>query len=258
MTRRSKLTGTILTFISSFILLLSAACMSGEPPPPPAGGGKTVDAATTGTLSGRAVFTGAPPAVETLRMTTDKACVAGAGPNPQSDAVLIAADGGLRNVFVHVKQGLDPAYSFEMPPAPVVLDQKGCIYTPRVIGVRAGQPFEVLNSDETLHNVHALPMANQDFNTSQRKVSRTFTVPEVMVRFKCDVHPWMAAYVGVVAHPFFAVTDATGAFELKGLPPGTYTLEAWHERFGTRTSTVTIDPKGSQTATFSFDAAPGR
>jgi plastocyanin len=169
--------------------------------------------------------------------------------------VLIAADGGLKNVFVHVKQGLDPAYSFAMPSAPVVLDQKGCIYTPRVIGVRAGQPLEILNSDDTLHNVHALPMANQDFNTSQKKVSRTFTVQEVMVRFKCDVHPWMFAYVGVVAHPFFAVTDASGAFELKGLPPGTYTLEAWHEKFGMRTATVTIDPKGSQTATFSFDAS---
>ena len=236
------------------LLAASAACGGSPPPPPPAGGGKTVDPATTGTLSGRAVFTGAAPAVETLKMTTDKACVAGAGPNPQSDAVLVGADGGLKNVFVHVKQGLDPAYSFEMPPAPVVLDQKGCIYTPRVIGVRAGQPFEVLNSDDTLHNVHALPMANRDFNTSEKKVSRTFTVPEVMVRFKCDVHPWMAAYVGVVAHPFFAVTDAAGAFELKGLPPGTYTLEAWHERFGTRTSTVTIDPKGSQTTTFSFAA----
>ena len=218
MTRRRALAGKTLSLI---LLLITIACGSAAPPPPPTGGGKTVDPATTGTLAGRAVFTGTPPAIETLRMTTDKACVAGPGPNPQSDAVLIAADGGLKNVFVYVKQGLDPAYSFEVPPAPVVLDQKGCIYTPRVIGVRAGQALEVLNSDETLHNVHALPMANRDFNTSQKKVSHTFTVPEVMVRFKCDVHPWMAAHVGVVAHPFFAVTDASGAFELKGLPPGT-------------------------------------
>jgi plastocyanin len=255
MTRRRALAGTTPFLV---LLLLGAACGSSSPPPPPTGGGKTVDPATTGTISGRAVFTGAAPAVETLKMTTDKACVAAAGPNPQSDAVLIAADGGLKNVFVYVKQGLDPAYSFEMPASPVVLDQKGCIYTPRVVGVRAGQPFEVLNSDDTLHNIHALPMANQDFNTSLKKISRTFTVPEVMVRFKCDVHPWMAAYVGVVAHPFFAVTDASGAFELKGVPPGTYTLEAWHERFGTRTLGVTIDPKGSQTATFSFAASPGK
>ena len=255
MTRRRASAGKTLSLI---LLLVTTACGSAAPPPPPTGGGKTVDSATAGTLSGRAVFTGAPPAIETLKMTTDKACVAGAGPNPQSDRVLIGADGGLKNVFVHVKEGLDPAYSFETPPAPVVLDQKGCIYTPRVVGVRAGQVLEVLNSDDTLHNVHALPMANQDFNTSQKKVSRTFTVPEVMVRFKCDVHQWMAAYVGVVAHPFFAVTDASGAFELKGLPPGTYTLEAWHERFGTRSATVTLDPKGSRTATFSFAASPGK
>jgi plastocyanin len=213
-----------------------------------------VDAATTGSLSGRAVFAGPAPAAETLRMTTDRTCVAAAGPNPQSDAVLIAGEGGLKNVFVYVKSGLDPAYSFEMPTSPAVLDQKGCIYTPRVIGVRAGQQLEVLNSDDTLHNVHALPMSNQEFNTSAKQVSKTFTVPEVMVRFKCDVHPWMAAYVGVVAHPYFAVTDASGAFDIKGLPPGTYTLEAWHEVFGTRTATVTIDPKGSQTTTFSFTA----
>lgn len=246
----------------SLILLSTVACGSGAPPPPPAGGGKIVDAATTGSLSGRAIFTGTPPAVETLRMGYDKACVASAGPNPQSDAVLIGADGALKNAFVYVKEGLDPGYSFDIPATAVVLDQRGCIYTPRVLGVRAGQPFEVLNSDDTLHNVHALPMANQDFNQGTprkgSKLTRTFTVPEVMVRFKCDVHPWMAAYIGVVAHPFFAVTDASGAFEIKGLPPGTYTVEAWHEKFGTRTATVTLDPKGAQTASFSFAAATGK
>ena len=191
-------------------------------------------------------------------MSIDKACVAGAGPNPQSDAVLIGADGGLKNVFVYVKEGLDAAYSFDIPATAVVLDQKGCIYTPRVLGIRAGQALTVLNSDETLHNVHAIPMANQEFNSGMpfkdTKLTKTFTVPEVMVRFKCDVHPWMGAYVGVTAHPFFAVTDASGAFEIKGLPPGTYTIEAWHERFGRRTSTVKIDPKGAATTAFTFDA----
>ncbi len=255
MTRRRAVAGKTLSLI---LLLLTAACGSTPPPPPPTGGGKTVEAATTGTISGRAVFTGAPPSLDSLRMTSDRNCVSAAGPNPQSDAVLIGADAGIKNVFVHVKSGLDPAYSFDIPTAAVVLDQKGCIYTPRVVGIRAGQQLEVLNSDETMHNVHALPMSNREFNTSAKQVSKTFTVPEVMVRFKCDVHPWMAAYVGVVAHPFFAVTDASGAFELKGVPPGTYTLEAWHEKFGTRTATVTIDPKGSQTATFSFTATAGK
>ena len=160
----------------------------------------------------------------------------GAGPNPQSDAVLIGADGALKNVFVYIKDGLDPALLVRRRrPQAVVLDQKGCIYSPRVVGVRVGQPLEIVNSDPTLHNVHALPMANQEFNQGQPfqgiRMTKTFTAPEVMVRFKCDVHGWMAAYVGVVAHPFFAVTDADGTFEMKGLPPGTYTSKR-----GTRSS----------------------
>ncbi len=243
------------------VFSLVAACSS-APPPPPAGGGKPVDAATTGSLSGRAAFAGTPPAVESIRMNTDKACVQGSGPNPQSDAILIGADGALKNVFVYVKEGLDPAYSFDIPTTAAILDQQGCIYTPRVIGVRAGQPFDVVNSDQTLHNVHAMPMQNQEFNQGQLtkgvRLTRTFTVPEVMVRFKCDVHPWMAAYVGVVAHPYFAVTDAGGAFEIANLPPGTYTLEAWHERFGRRTAQVTISATQAQTVTFSFAAKQER
>ena len=191
-------------------------------------------------------------------MTADRACAETAGPNPPSDAVLIGADGALQNVFVYVKDGLDPADSFDVPATPVVQEQRGCRYVPRTLGVRAGQPLEFLNGDDTLHNVHALPMTNQDFNLGLPKKgdtrTRTFTVPEVMVRFKCDVHPWMAGYVGVMAHPFFAVTDESGAFTIKGLPPGRYTIEAWHERFGTRTATVTIDPSGAEISSFSFAA----
>ena len=239
----------------------AAACGSPAPPPPPATGTKTVDAASTGSVSGRITFSGAAPAVKTITMTLDKACVAGSGPNPQSDAVLVAADGGMKNVFVYVKDGLDPGYAFEIPTSPARLDQQGCFYTPRVFGIRAGQPLEVVNSDATLHNVHALPMTNRDFNQGlvfKTKLTHTFTVPEVMVRFKCDVHPWMAAYVGVVAHPFFAVTDATGAFAIKGLPPGTYTIEAWHERYGTRTTKVTLAATQDLTASFTFSATKGR
>jgi plastocyanin len=239
---------------------LVAACSSEEPPPPAAAAsGKPVDSATAGSLSGTVTFDGAVPPAEVLRMGTDQACVQGAGPNPQSDAMIVGAGGALQNVFVYVKDGLDPSYSFETPTAPAVLDQKGCRYTPRVLGVRVGQPIRVLNSDPTLHNVHALPMVNNEFNKSTptlgSNTTQTFTAPEVMVRFKCDVHGWMAAWVGVVAHPFFDVSDETGAFELKGLPPGTYTVEAWHEKFGTRTSKVTIADKQAQTVSFTFSAA---
>src|SRR6185503_11174720 len=130
------------------------------------------------------------------------ACVAGESPNPQSDAVLVSGDGALQNVFVYIKSGLDPSYSFDAPTSPVVLDQKGCLYRPRVLGVRVNQAVTISNDDATFHDVHALPKTNLEFNQGlanrNDRMSKVFTAPEVMVRFKCDVHGWMAAYVGVV------------------------------------------------------------
>ncbi len=230
--------------------------------PSPSQGGKLVDPTTAGAIAGRVMFNGTPPARETIRMGTDQVCQQNAGPNPQSDAVIVADDGALKNVFVYIKDGLDPDYTFEVPSAPVVLDQKGCFYTPRVVGVRAGQPIEMVNSDNTLHNVHAMPKDNQEFNLPERtpgtRMSKTFTAPEVMVRFKCDVHGWMAAYVGVVAHPYFAVTGDDGSFELKNVPPGKYTVEAWHERFGRKTATLTVGMDQTATTKFEFSATSGQ
>jgi hypothetical protein len=241
------------------VAVLTAACssdVSEQPAAPVTPAGKKVDAATAGSITGAVKFEGLAPPADVIRMTTDRKCVQDAGPNPVSDALLVADDKGLRNVFVYVKDGLDPAYTFDPPSGPAILDQKGCIYTPRVLGVRVGQAIEVVNSDPTMHNVHALPMTNREFNHGQpkqfAKLSETFTAPEVMVRFKCDVHSWMAAWVGVVAHPFFAVTDASGAFTLAGLPPGSYTLEAWHEKLGRKTTQVTIGAGQSQPASFTF------
>jgi plastocyanin len=242
------------------LLLASAACGgSGSTETKPAAPtGKPVDLATAGSVSGKVRFDGPAPAMETVKVSTDKNCVENAGPNPQSDAVLIAEDGALRNSFVYVKDGLDPGYGFEMPTAPAILDQKGCFYSPRVIGVRVGQPLEIVNSDDTMHNVHAMPVSNAEFNRSQPtkgiKNTEVFNTPEVMVRFMCNVHNWMAAYVGVLPHPYFAVTDAAGNFEIKNLPPGTYTLEAWHEKFGRQTTTVTVGAKQAQSAAFTFKA----
>ena len=169
--------------------------------------------------------------------------------------MLVNKDGEVQNAFVYVKEGLDPAYTFDVPAKAVEFSQRGCVYGPRVFGVRAGQPIDIVNEDDTMHNVHALPNSNREFNRSslkRAKMTQVFTVPEVMVRFKCDVHPWMTAYVGVMAHPFFAVTGADGTFDLKGLPPGTYTVEAWHERFGTQTQQVTVAEKQAQTVAFAF------
>jgi plastocyanin len=144
------------------------------------------------------------------------------------------------------------------PATPVELVQKGCVYAPRVMGVRVGQPIDVVNADATMHNVHALPMVNQEFNKSQplqnSHMTHVFTAPEVMVRFMCNVHSWMSSYVGVMEHPYFAVSDEAGRFEIKNLPPGTYTIEAWHEKFGRRTVDVTVADKQPQTAAFTFTA----
>ncbi len=217
-----------------------------------------MDAATAGSITGKVTFTGTPPAAERLRLASDPACVQGDTPNPVSDAVLIGEAGALQNVFVHVKSGLDAGYGFAVPADPVVLDQHGCRYAPRVLGIRAGQPLEIVNSDATFHNVHALPAINQEFNHGQQvkgeRTRRVFSEPEVMVRFKCDVHGWMAAWVGVMAHPFFAVTAADGSFTLNGVPPGTYTVEAWHERFGTRTAEVTVADRQAAETSFTFTA----
>lgn len=234
-----------------------------EPPPQPlaSGGARRVDAASVGHVTGRVTFEGTPPAPEPLHMAADQACLASAGPNAVSDAALVGPSGALRNVFVWIKDGLDPAYGFDVPADPVVLDQQGCVYTPRVVGVMAGQPLEVRNSDATLHNVHAMPTKNLEFNQAQplqgMKLTHVFTTPEVPVKFMCNVHNWMAAHVGVVAHPYFAVTTAEGSFEIRGLPAGTYTVEAWHEVFGTRTATVTVTTGQTTNTAFAFQAKSG-
>ena len=236
------------------VAALAAACGGGEKPAeaPAAPVANPVDAATAGAVSGKVTFMGTPPPSETISMSSDPRCMnAGA----KTETVMVSGDGSLQNVFVYVKDGLGNL-KFPVPTAPLVLDQKGCQYRPHVFGVQAGQPIEILNSDATLHNIHAWPQTNQEFNVGQAlqgmKDTHVFTTQEVMVPFRCDVHRWMNSFVGVVAHPFFAVTGADGSFQLKGLPPGTYTIEAWHEKFGTKTASVTIGAKESKDVAFTF------
>ena len=210
--------------------------------------------AFAGTLSGKAVFSGTAPAAQTLDMNADPTC-AGAHSGPvTSEEAIVNANGTLKNVFVYVKEGLE-GKSCPAPASAVDLDQKGCRYTPHVFGVQVGQPVNIINSDPTLHNVHGMPKASKEFNIGMpiqnMKLARKFDAPEVMVKFKCDVHPWMSAYAGVMAHPFFAVTNEEGAFEIKDLPAGTYVVEAWHEKYGVQTQSLTVTD-AAQTADFTF------
>jgi len=241
----------------SFGLLAGCGGKDAAPPAATTKPGKPVDAATAGSVSGKVVFNGTPPPVETIRMTTDPVC-AQTGASVPSESAIVGANGAVKNAFVYVKDGLDPAYSFDVPTAAVVLDQQGCKYTPHVAGIRVGQPIDIVNSDDTLHNVHAMPMTNQEFNQGQPvkgfRMTKTFTAPEVMVRFVCNVHGWMRAYVGVMAHPYFAVTDADGAFKIPNLPPGTYTIGVWHETFLTQEQKVTVAEKQDATVSLTYAA----
>jgi hypothetical protein len=204
---------------------------------------KKVDTATASTIKGKVVLEGTAPQNPVIKMTSDPAC---GNAEVRAESYLVE-NGAVQNVFVHIKDGLGNKYIFDTPTEPVKLDQKSCRYVPHVLGVRVTQPLEVSNSDETLHNVHGVPQINREFNQGQpivgMKNTVSFTSPEVMIPFKCDVHSWMSAYVGVVSHPYFAVTGKEGTFELKTVPPGTYTVEAWHEKLGRQTQSVTIGEK---------------
>ncbi len=238
-----------------------ASSTSGQPSAPagtPAG--QKVDTATAGTLNGTVTLDGAAPKNEAIKMNADPVCLREAkGPQTQ-ETYMVGSDGkSLANVFVYVKDGLGN-YVFDTPTEAAKIDQKECRYHPHVFGMRVGQPLEIVNSDPTLHNIHAMPKANQEFNNGQpiqgMKMTHTFTAKEVMVPFKCDVHGWMNAYVGVLDHPYYAVTTTDGKFTLKDLPPGTYTVEAWHEKLGTQTQSVTVGQKETKDVNFTFKA-PG-
>ena len=168
--------------------------------------------------------------------------------------VQVNENGTLKNVFVWIKQGLED-YSFETPEQPVILDQNGCIYSPRVFGVQTGQPLKMLNSDPITHNIHPIPELNREWNETQAPAQdkvKSFPRREVMISVKCNIHPWMKCYIGVLPHPYFHVTGDEGSFELANLPPGKYIIEAWHEKFGTMEQEITVGPMETKEVQFSF------
>jgi plastocyanin len=212
------------------------------------------------TIRGSAKFTGAKPTNSPIDMSEEPQCKAKYQTPPRAETAIVNANGTLGNVFVYVKSGLPATQKYTAPATPVVVDQDGCRYRPHVLGVMVGQAVEIRNSDPLLHNIKATgrAAASNRFNISQpragMKTTRTFSASEVMVPLECNVHGWMNAFVGVLPHPFYAVTGTDGAFSIKGLPPGTYTVEAWHEKFGTRTATVTVAGTETKTADLTFAA----
>ncbi|MEO8483003.1 MAG: hypothetical protein ABI634_12390 [Acidobacteriota bacterium] len=189
-----------------------------------------------GTITGRVTVRGPRPAVQPIHMGLDPTCLEIAGATPVNDDLVVASDGAVGNAFVYIAAGLPPGAAPGPPATPVVLDQHGCRFVPHILGVRAGQPLEFVNSDPTEHTVHAEPGRNAEFNRLQpmqgMRESHVFTEPDVMLRLKCDRHPWMSAYIGIMEHPFFAVTAADGSFTLSGVPDGHYTVAMWHEQLG--------------------------
>ena len=220
----------------------------------PAGGDATGPTGT-GTISGSIAFTGTPPANPRIDMASEAKCRETYTAQP-TDPQYVVKDGKLGNVFVYVKGGLPAGATYAAPTEAAVLDQDGCLYQPRVFGVMTGQPIEIRNSDPVLHNIKAVPQKNRGFNISQptegMKTTRTFTTAEVMVPLECNVHGWMNAYAGVMSHPFFAVSKEDGSYEIRNLPAGTYEIEAWHEKLGTKTTSVTVPEGGGATGNFTF------
>lgn len=260
-------TNMLLSLLTLALFVFGVACQrepevpeAEEGPAPEAAPVATIDPATAASITGTVAFQGTPPRRRRIRMDTEPACAKVHAEPVRSQEVVVNANRTLRYVFVYVKEGLGNL-SFPTPTEPVILDQKGCVYVPHLVGVRAGQEVHILNSDSTTHNIHPVPRNNREWNTSMpasaEKLVRRFPREEIAIPVKCNIHPWMKSYVAVLKHPFFAVTGPQGSFEIKGLPPGNYVLEAWHEKYGTLQQEVSLAAKETKPVEFVFPGAGG-
>jgi plastocyanin len=207
-------------------------------------------------ITGTVTFDGKAPALRPLAMEGDPACAKKhSGPVP-NEALVLGSGNTMGNILVWVSKGLPAGKTYPAPTTPVVLDQHGCQYVPHVMGIMVGQPYKILNSDGILHNIHTLPKVNASFNqafpATRKEATTKFDKPEAIFGIKCDVHPWMSAFVGVFTHPFYSVTAADGKFTISGLDPGTYEITAWHEKLGTQTASVTVGANETKTQAFKF------
>ena len=253
----------IATLTLCALLMIAAGCKkssTGTSSTQPQKNYTTIDWANSGTISGTIHFTGKAPKRIPIDMGQDPVC--SLAPTNLTEQYVVDGD-GLENVFVYIKSGLgNKAYA--PPSQPVVMDQKGCRYAPHVIGVMPGQPIDFTNSDNTMHNVHMIPTlsTNQSVDVSEAPngpgETRTLSTPELMIPVRCNNHPWMEAFVNVVANPFYAVSGAGGKFTIKGVPPGTYTGVTDHEKLGEKTETVTVEPHKTATVDVTYAMPAGK
>ena len=212
-------------------------------------------AAGSASLTGTVVYEGRVPNLPALKMDADPGCAKKHSEPVRAETLVLGEGNALANAFVWAKSGVAQG-AWPVPSEPVVLDQRGCQYKPHVSGLMVGQPLKILNSDQLLHNIHSLPKINSSFNrampASVTEAEFSFSKEEVLFKVKCDVHPWMNAWIGVVSHPFFAVTGTDGKFTISGLPAGTYEIEAWHEKMDARTASITLADGEAGSVDFSF------
>jgi plastocyanin len=240
-----------------FLALLLTGCGAPAPQPEaiqalPEG---HVDPSVAGSVSGRVLFHGTSPVMPVIDMSSNPSCERQHKTPVRAETVVVNSNGTLRNAFVWVKDGLTPAH-WTPPAESVKLTQSGCVYEPHVAGIMVGQTLEILNDDPVNHNVHAESQVNPPWNISEPPKAehsfRKFSSPEVLFPMTCSVHPWMRAWVGVSPHPFFAVTGEDGTFTLRGLPPGTYTIEVVQEKLGKKEGAVTLTAGGSASLDFTY------
>jgi plastocyanin len=243
------------------VVLLATGCGKSSPPAKSAELPKAVqyfhvDPATAGVIHGTVLYRGPKPTRKLIDMESDAGCQKAHAGNPAYDEpVMVGKHGGLENAFVYIKSGLE-GKKFEPSTQPVVLDQHGCMFVPRVSGVQAGGSLDLRNSDSVSHNIHLMPENNYEWNQQQSPnapdVRHKLVRPEIMIPIKCNVHSWMHAYIGVVDNPYFAVTGADGSFEWKNVPPGDYTIGVWHEKLGEQTAQAHVAPSGSAAVDFTY------
>ena len=243
--------------LSCLLALSGCAREPAAPPSPPPGAIPAGQSIGSAAIEGRAVFEGTPPPRRPIRMSSEGACHRPSG-DALSEDLIVAPDGGLKNVYVHVTSGLGDRV-FAPPATRVIMDQAGCLFVPHLLDVQANQVIEFANSDPIVHNVRAIGEKNPVFNVSMpgkgRTVRRYFPIAEI-VKIRCDIHAWMSALVAVEAHPFHRVTGGDGSFALGGLPAGEYVVEAWHEKLGAQQQTVSIAEGETRTITFTFRVRP--